>query len=307
MKLSHLLLKILLINSIFYQCSHTKFSLSSLTSYFSTNYPEEIIQKQIPIDKQSSLYIKNSSGNISITKWNQNSVQIKAIKQASKEEYLNSIDIQIQRTNKTITVSTITNTEESSTTYVHYELLVPQYMKTAITTVQGSITIENLDAPIKAKTESGNISISNTTNIVLATTKKGAITIQNVTGDIWATAEHGNIAIDKATKNLVAKTKKGAIYTTCSDVNSLNKISLMAESGNIVLSLPKKTNASIQAETKKGKLTCEHFITLKPKTVQLNKKTWNKMKKEVRGTIGSGDATIQLSTGAGNIKILETA
>ncbi|MCK5632113.1 DUF4097 family beta strand repeat protein [bacterium] len=298
--------KIVLINLFFFQSCNAKFSFDSIKSYFFKKSHQNSIQKEFPIKSPKLLTLKNLHGNISITQWKQNSIQMKATQEANKKEELTTIDIETKISKKKIAIKTVQKEPTKNELFVHYELIIPEQVKINVATEYGNISIDHINAATKAKTKNGDIYITNNKGIVLAQTDTGSITINNSCGNIRATTGKGNITIDKSSKNIIAHATKGTIYTTCQKIPSLNTVKLSTQSGNIFLSLPNKIDAHLQAETKKGKLTCEHYITLKPQTVQLNKKTWAQVKKEVYGTFGTGNANIKLNVGSGNIKILKT-
>ena len=230
---------------------------------------------------------------------------MKATKQASKEEFLAGTVIQTTIGPNTVAIETKHNNKKNKA-IVQYELIVPSSAKLHVAVDKGSINVGKISSSIRATTKEGDINVNNTNGTVIASSDYGTITIKNSTGNIRAATEKGNIIVDGSTRNVVAKTKKGSICTTCKKVPALDTISLSAESGSIMLALPKRTNAEVLARTARGKLTCEHYVTVKPQTVQLNKKTWSRLKKEVDGTLGTGEATIKLTTGSGNIKIVHT-
>jgi len=302
MKRSLLACQIVLVNLLFCQPLMAKFSFKSITSYFSKKAQEQVIQQEFKIDPRGTLNVKNIHGNVIVNEWNHGSVQLKAIKRAKKEELLAEVDVKTQATEKILNIATKV-IKPGSKTEINYELIVPRTVKVNIATTQGSITIKNLNAPVKAKTENGSIDIANTRGTVIASTDQGAIKIASSSGNIRATTVTGKIIIEESSQNVVAKTKKGAIKTVCRNLRSLDTIALSTQSGHIELALPQDVNAELKARTAKGKLTSEHYITTKPQTVRLNKKTWARLRKEVDGTLGTGEATIQLTADSGNIKI----
>lgn len=151
----------------------------------------------------------------------------------------------------------------------------------------------------------GNITINNTKGILVAKTDRGNIMVNKAQGNIHAVTQNGNITIDESTKSIIATTQKGGITTTCKNVQPLDTILLSTQSGNIKLGLPAVTNAELQARTGRGKLLSEHYITIKPQTVKLDRHMWARFKREVNGTLGSGEATIKLSATYGNINIVK--
>ncbi|KKT23967.1 MAG: hypothetical protein UW09_C0001G0030 [candidate division TM6 bacterium GW2011_GWF2_43_87] len=74
-------------------------------------------------------------------------------------------------------------------------------------------------------------------------------------------------------------------------------MSLFLESGSgINLTLPAHPNAEISAQSANGFVNIDFDVTLKAKTVKINKKEWNLQRRCIEGTIGRGGASIVLST-----------
>jgi len=198
------------------------------------------------------------------------------------------------------------NTSKNYKYSVDYELIIPSSLTVKLATKQGNIKIKRTKGSITAHTNKGEIKISENNGAITANSHNGNIIISQSNGDIQAIAKNGNITIDGSLKSVNAETEYGYIKSICKDIPSIGSINLSTKSGNISLALPKTTNADIKASTKKGRLTSEHLITVKPQTVTLDKKTWQRFKREVDGTLGSGEAIIKLSSNHGNIKILKS-
>jgi len=183
--------------------------------------------------------------------------------------------------------------------------IIPQGIIIDLKTDKGEIKIKKAKNPITAHTNKGNIKIIDTQGEITAETNQGNIIVNQSLGNISAVSSYGNIDIYDAQQSIKAETKSGSIKTSCKAVPSTGSINLTTNSGSISLELPSETNAELKARTSKGRVTSDHFIEIKPQTVQLNKKTWNRFKREVDGILGSGEATIELSANYGNIKILK--
>ena len=300
MKHSSLIRSIVLMNIFFCQAS-----LALFGSLFKKPH-EQVKQQEFKIDKHGSLTVKNNYGDVVIKGWKQNSIHMTATKQSSKEELLPSVAIAVQATDKNVIIVTKQPNDTKQKVRVNYELLVPETITMQIANKEGTTTISNTHGQIKTQTKKGNVEIIHAAGPVVTNTDCGHIKINKSSGNIRATAHNGNISIDESSKNVFAKTEKGTIRTCCKNLNSLDTISLSTQSGSIILELPETVNADLQARTGRGKLTSDHYITTKPQTVQLNKKTWSRFRKEVTGTLGSGEATIRLSAKFGNIKITKT-
>ena len=73
----------------------------------------------------------------------------------------------------------------------------------------------------------------------------------------------------------------------------------------ITLHTPKTINCSVTAETAKGTVTGTQEITLDPAKVNLNENFWKKIKRSIKGSIGTPDAEVKMFSKNGNISILK--
>jgi len=308
MRKTHIFYTLFLTSTFFNNSTLSKISLESLYSKLFSKQKQEIIHKELTLEKKGTLSIDNIYGNIQIkTEWSLNSIILKACKRVSKKENTQDIEIDVENqlaANKIAIKTKYKN--EKSTGIVDYELIVPNNITVNLNTKKGDIKIKRVQGKIKASSDKGDIKILDAKGSIRAHAQQGNIAISQSVGNIDAKTKYGNISILQSSKSLHATTHTGAIKVDCKKIPSIGSVYLTSNSGNISLSLPSKTNADIKAQTHRGLLTCEHFITLKPQSVLLNKKTWDRFKREVDGTIGTGESVIKISSNSGNIKILKT-
>ncbi|MFC1842357.1 DUF4097 domain-containing protein [Candidatus Dependentiae bacterium] len=291
----------------------SKFSFESLYSKVFSKQVAHTVGKELALGKNKTLSIENIYGNINIkTEWKQNSIILQATKQVSKKENPNDTEINInqqdqQKNKNQISIKTVYKNEKTKSP-VHYELIVPNNINIILKTTNGDIKVKHLKGNITAQTDKGEIKISQVTGNIAASVTNGNIKISQSTGNIHTKTQYGNITIQDSIQSICAETESGFIKSSCKKIPSTGSVHLATNTGNILLELPKsrdKINSDIKATTQRGKLTSEHFITLKPQTVTLDKHSWARFRREANGTIGSGDSTIKLCSNFGNIKILK--
>lgn len=276
-----------------------------LYSFFG-GYPyQQSIEQKYTLTK-GSLTILNPEGNIVIqTGRKGNSLYLKATKHAKKVEDLQYITITGEYTNKNdfLLKSEFKKQLQGA---IDISLIIPENMPVTINATNGSININQISGPITAKTTNGSIEITNATESIDAQIKNnGSIAIINSPKNIYAMTEQGNISIENAKSTIFAHTKKGIITTSCSQVPSNSHIFLTSLKGGVNLALPESVNAQLHANTKKGSLSCELYLTLNPQTIKLNSESWKNFKREAHGLLGKGNAEIRITCDNGNIKILE--
>ncbi len=279
-----------------------------IKSFFDFSTEKKIEQKEFPASCITSLSIENRYGPITIkTGWKKKSLCLKTIQHSKPKNNAKETNIVIDTSTPHHMSMYTKEYGHPKQLFVEYELIIPTHMNIILTTEHGDISIENIEGNIKARTHTGSISINNTKGSISAQSlTKGSLYIKKAAGKINAITEYGDIIIQQTNNSITARTKKGKIDVVCEKLPPSESLSLETSSGNILVTLPKEISATINCSTLHGTITSEHYITLKPYTTQLNTIAWNKIKKEIQGTIGSGDASISLSTMYGTIKILET-
>ena len=284
-------------------------SPSKITSFFSSKQFENTLQASYDIDEIDSgkLVVDNPYGEIYVkAEWDQKSVSVHATEKSNKEEQLNNFKLvaaPATRANNTIVIR-VKQKDKKLKGCMDLTLVVPEGITMHLKTKSKPLRVAKATGKLAVTSESGAVSIDVALDAVHAVTKTGNITIGQAHSPIKVTTEKGYVTIGNARNSIFANAKKGHMCIACSQVPSTSTISLNTH-GTMNVTLPKGLNAYLYAETKRGKVTCEHSITIKPKTVQLNKKTWLQFQRQVEGTFGSGEARIKLSA-YGNIKLLET-
>lgn len=286
-------------------CSKSR--LNIIKSFFNNYKLEKIDQRELPASSAHHITINNINGPITIkTGWKKNSIFLKTTKRAKKEEDLNNI--------KVVVDSSKTNGLSINTKYINpklvgsveYELIVPATVDITLNIANaGDAFIKDVHGIINV-VANDNITVNNSTQeISVRTLKKGSISIANASGAVNAHSHQGNIDGVNIANSFKAHSILGKVNVAYKTLPSTSSINLETKSGNIMLALPADTNAEIRGHTKHGTLISDHYITLKPYATQLNSSAWNKFKKEVDGTMGTGEATIALHSTSGNVRIME--
>jgi hypothetical protein len=282
-------------------------SFKKITSFLSNYKLEKIDQRELPATPINSISINNINGPITIkTGWKKNSIFLKTTKRAKKEEDLRHIKVVVDSSKNDHLAITTKHINSKLVGLVEYELIVPASLNITLNiSGTGDACIKDVHGAINVVTND-NITISNSKKLVSARTlKKGTINITNALGPVDAQTHQGNITGENIAHSFNAHSTSGKVTVAYKKLPSTGTIDLKTTSGNIILALPTDTNAEIKGHTTHGTLVSDHVITLKPYATQLNSFAWNKFKKEVDGTIGSGEATIALHSIKGNLKISE--
>lgn len=298
-----------IILSTIFCCVHALSSQASLRRYIpflQNKQQQETVTKEYTIQPECIITIKGTKAGVTCKTWDENKVSIVAIKQSAQQESLACLGVSDFVTPHSLTL-TATEKEKNTKGSVHFDILVPKKASLNIEVGSGDITIQGpIAGKINANTQDGDICIDNAESHIIANSSHtGSICIKQAAAPLKATAVKGNITIKDSCNSVIALTTSGTISVKAQDVPATATIKAHSENGLIALELPKDINADLQACAKKGTITCQHPVTLKPRTTTLDQKAWRLFKEQVDGILGSGDASIVLHTSRGNIKILD--
>lgn len=295
---------ILALMLVFAESTTQSFSLKKSVNNLFTPQQEELVHKEYTLEKNGTVTIENLSGSITVQAWKTNKVMVKAVKKGTAQD-LTTLAV----TEKTITPTNISlsseQTKDGAGGTIEYQLIVPHTASLELSQHNGAITIQQVGGHINATTKNGAIDVQHTNNTVKVSSSKGSINIVEPNGNVQATTVYGSINIVDAKKSVIANSESGSITARCKEVPATARVALTTQSGAITLHVPSETNADVQAKTKHGRIISNHLITLKPVTTKLDQHAWTQFKKEVHGTIGSGEASIVLNATNSSIKIME--
>ena len=175
--------------------------------------------RTVSLPANGRVSLDNINGNVEITGWNRNEVQIDAVKQARDQQRLDEASIEVETSSDSVKIHTQyphnhTNNNPAS---VNYTLHVPQNARLdGISLVNGSLTVEKMMAEVDAKLVNGKAHIRDLS---------GEANISNVNGSIEA-----NYA----------------------SLNNVRQIKLRSVNGSIELGLPGSPNAEVKASSVNG-------------------------------------------------------
>lgn len=282
-------------------------SLNTMVSFIMpSKWEKQTIQKTYALGAKGIITINNSDGDIYVSTWSKPTVDLKVVKKTLKKEQLQLIHIKDIQHKNTLTLTTVCLDQKNKNFHVDFHITIPHNTGITVSTGVGNIKTKKITGRAHLTTQQGNIEIDQTHSTVIGTTtQKGDIRIKEAYNNIKLTTKKGNITVDEARGSVLTATDSGHIKVHSKSVPPISKINLTSTCGNIQLWLPHETNADLHARTTYGTFTCQHHVTIKPFTTQLDKNAWRKFKKEIDGTLGTGEAQITLTSNKSNIKIMK--
>jgi len=189
---------------------------------------QEEFQKVLPLSSQGTFSLKNVNGEVKVSTWKDDKVEIKALKQTNKAaENLQKVKIEVLAAADSVSVDTVYPKHENTGVSVDYDIKVPEGVNLGeLSTVNGSIKITGPFGRVSASTTNGQVHLENASGDLELETTNGGITLE----------------LTKIAAGVSAETTNGGI--------------------TLRLSTTQEINAALEAETVNGSISFDFPVTL---------------------------------------------
>ncbi|HUI83786.1 MAG TPA: DUF4097 family beta strand repeat-containing protein [Candidatus Binatia bacterium] len=185
--------------------------------------------RSVPLSQNGRVSLSNINGDVEITGWSRNEVQIDAVKTARDQQRLDEARIEVNAGSDSVEIQTVypegrTNNNPAS---VHYTLHVPQNAR-----------IDKVDLV------------------------NGSLTVQKLTGEVNANLVNGKLHASGLSGEADLATVNGSIDANYTSLNNVRQITLKSVNGSIDLLLPQSPSADVSASTVNGGITTDFPLTV---------------------------------------------
>ena len=236
------------------------------------NTISEKYDKAFPLSADGSVSLRNVNGNVGVSAWDKNEVKITAVKYADDEEELGRVIIEVNPGPNEIAIRTKypdrRGREHARGATVDYVLTVPRNA--------------NLD---EIMTVNGNVEIT------------------GVTGKLSASTVNGFVDARGGMQSCELSSVNGRVEGEFTSLPHGSKVSMKNVNGKIVISLPLKPDADIEASSTSGRIRNEFGLR---DSDESGDDSFVRIGASLKGKLGNGDASIRLRTVSGSIEILRS-
>jgi hypothetical protein len=280
---------------------------------------EEKFEKVESLERDGKVSLSNISGKIEIQVWNQAQVRIEAMKIArasstdKAKENAALVKIDVSKTGNILQIQTkYPDRPKDINVSVNYSLWIPDKASIKVKSVSGDVTAQGIGGTFEGNITSGDAVLSKMAGGVDCRTVSGEIEVEDVTSDVDAKVVSGDIRASRIKGSVEAETTSGLIrLRDISEAKTVRakvlsggisyegqvyaggKYNLETLSGSIEMVLPANSAFELDAEAFSGTVNTDFEITMSGKL----------SRREVRGVVNNGGASIRLKTFSGNIRL----
>jgi hypothetical protein len=263
------------------------------------------------------LSVENFNGEVEVSGWDDPSIEITGVKYASTQSELDAIKIDVHESAALTEIRVVRPNMLHGNQGARFLIRAPR--KTAVdrvTSSNGAVRVHDMTSLAILHTSNGAIRVENVSGNLDAVTSNGAIDLSSVAGKLNLKTSNGRIRGDDLTGQCEAETSNGPVTLRFKDgpegptrvhtsngavelslaKSPRNDIRANTSNGSITLNLPSNTSAHINAETSQASVSSDFDM---PNSSDSNKH-------RLEGNIGSGGATIELTTHNGGIHLRKT-
>jgi uncharacterized protein YneR len=251
----------------------------------------EEFKKSCYVEPGTQLQINNGRGNISIKGWEEDTIELIAVKQGALGLFMNQVMIEVNNEDRFV-INTKYCTSLSQGVSVDYIIRVPEgILVSQVETLAGNINIEHVAGGGIVQTVNGRIDISNISGDVTAKTTRGAVEINGVSGSVSAITVNGKVTVAEADCIKEIRTSRGTIFAEVSAIQE--DLDISSKSGGITVFINPGINADITVGTSSGSISHEEL------PLSVIESTNNRL----IATMGEGGKAINITTSSGPISL----
>ena len=192
----------------------------------------EEFHRTVPLSSDGRVSLENINGNVTVTGWERNEVQIDAVKKARDQQRLDEARIEVDASSDSVRIKTKypdhhTNNNPATVTYV---LHVPHQAR-----------LDHMDLV------------------------NGSLTVSQVSGEINGELVNGKTDIRDLSGRANISAVNGTITANYKSLDNVKEIRLKSVNGSINLGLPASPNAEVSVSTVNGGITTDYPLQVKGK------------------------------------------
>ena len=270
--------------------------------------------KTFTITGQPDIMLDTFDGVIELHSWDRAEVEVEIEKRAMEQALLDEMKVEAEQKGDRIVVK-VTGPARAEfrgvTIGMHISptarlrVAVPRNSNIEATTGDGSIRAEAIEGRLVLNTSDGSVTGTRIGGDVQIRSGDGAIRLENATGRLDLETTDGSIGIDAKPSVLKARTGDGSIRVQIEpDAAMLEDWELTTSDGSVVLTLPDRFNAELDAETSDGSVRSSHpAIDDSDRDRDGDGRERRERRRTLRAKMGDGGKVLRLRTGDGSIRI----
>lgn len=262
---------------------------------------QSTVDTLVAVDPGTRLELQNVHGDVAVRTWNRSAVRVVADVSSPRR-------VRIQRNGPVLEIDDERPRESDP---IDYTLTVPAAMDLAIHGVDSDVSIEGAQGRVEVSSVKGDVRVRGGRTVVELSSVQGTVelagasgtvevqsvnsqvSVTDVSGDVTATTVNGSVRLSRVTSKSVEGTTVNGGISYDGTLSRDGWYRFTTHNGPIHLVVPQGTGATVQVSTFNGDLQASFPISI----------TEAGRGKQIRFTLGTGGARIELDSFNGKIRL----
>ncbi len=258
------------------------------------------------VERSQRLEVNAHAGEIVVRGWNRNTVRIRAELPAGGRL---AVDSSPAAVSLHIRGEHADHGERGGQT--SYDITIPTWMGVNLHGVNTTMSVDGVQAPIRAETVNGDITVKGGDGLVSLNTVEGSVILENAKGRIDVESVNADVTVRNAEGEVRAETVNGevtlaGVRSESVEASTVNgdmiydgtiraggRYRLVTHNGDVTITVPQGTGARVSISTFQGDFESDFPVTLT-----------ERRGKRFDFTLGGGGAAIDLESFQGTIRLV---
>jgi DUF4097 and DUF4098 domain-containing protein YvlB len=257
------------------------------------------IEKHFQVTGRPVVTVKNSNGRVEVKSWNKQEVMVVA-NQIGK-----NAEVDTEQAGSRIEISTrnLNDSSRGGDMLVDYQILVPEETELQVRTDSGSIVVESVHGDLTFETIAADVNLKSVGGVVVVTTADGSIVCSMCDGRLFkAETVRGSVQLMQPIMDTVRLHTTAGNILFDGDFLRHGVYVMRSDTGNTEVRFGQASSFDLTARSERGSVISQ--ANLQPDK-HGRKLSVPKLGHALAGTIGTGNAKVELSSFSGTIKILQ--
>lgn len=257
------------------------------------------VEKHFTVDGRPMVIIRNSTGRIQVKSWNRPEVMIVG------EHSSNSVDMESEQVGSRVEIETriLNDSARGADLQMDYQVTVPEESELQIRTDSGSIVVASVHGNLTFDTLAADVNLQDVGGMVMVTTADGSVVCLRCEGTFFkAESVSGSVQLlQPVMDRITVHTTAGNILFD-GDFLPHGLYILRGDTGNTEVRFGQASSFDLTANSARGSVVSQANLQPDKHGKKVNVPKYGK---SLFGTVGNGNAKVELYSFSGTIKILK--
>ncbi len=245
-----------------------------------------------PLTADGSVAIDDSSGDVTVTGWSNDSIQVTIKTTAWSTDDLNRLGATIDPASDRISIAA-TYPHHCMNCDVSFDVKVPVGAHVSIGTSSGDISVTSVSGPVRTDASSGDVELHDIAGDVRAHTSSGDLKLDHITGSVSAFVSSGDIDATGLADDVDLGSSSGSVSASFATFDRVRSVRLDSASGDVELTVPRGVGFDLEATTSSGSIDSNLDLPIRDRSAGAT----------VSARVGSGKAAVEMRTTSGDISV----